>query len=358
VAVLARYADGGAACGDGQPAALRCVVGSGVAVLCGPHPEMSPRWAGDTGANAVVTAQLLASSEATRRFWRVLLAASRVPLRPVLTREESALSAVLGPLRSTSTIDLQTLPELPLPSLFSAATLPPPQAEPAVALRRIAGWMAAAAALALAAPQLRSPAPRLARAARVAAGACACAAGAGVRVNRPADGIPITAQTFAACVCGLLLGPADGARATAAYALSAAAGLPVLAPSREGSREASQLSAGFVLGFTICATAVGQARDRCIARRAPPAGFAASAATAAAAGQLATVLLGGAWAGLILSRAGAESDACVEETAPRPWLLELALHSARNASPFIPGLIAKSLATGLVAGLAAPLLSE
>ena len=364
VTVLARYADSSTVRGDGEPAAVHIRVGQGHAVLCGPHPEMAPRWArtpGEGAAGTELAAQLEASCEATRRLWRLLLTAVGMSLRPLglnassLSRQSSATE--LGPVRSTSTLDLQTLPDLPLPQLFSAAAPPPPPlhggSTVGVPFRRLGGWLTACAALAGASPALRQPAPRVARAARVAAGACACAAGASVRLGRPAGGIPITAQTFAACLCGLLLGPHDGVRATSLYALAAAVGAPVLAPSPRNSREGSQLSAGYVAGFSLCAFAVGRSRNRCAERGALPSAFAASAASAAAAGQLAAVLAGGAWASLLLSRAGAETDAPVGTLPPRPWLLELAL---RSVVPFVPGLLVKAAATGAVALLAAPLL--
>ena len=388
VDVLARYAPGQP--GDGQPAALCCRVGNGVAVLCGPHPEMPAARAPQE------LPQLLADDQGRRRFWRSLLAAARVALRsdaPLPDPPRSPLRSIapgfvlpeppdlalprllppmpvpargsrsdLGPLRSTSTLDLQTLPEVPvLQSLRSAAERfdqqkrsEAPSEWVAAPLQRLSGWLAATAGLLAASRLLRPHLPLTSRAATIAAGAAGCALGAGVRFGAPRPDVPITAQSLAACLCGLVLGPADGLRATALYATAAAAGLPVLAPGpRRTGAHAS--TAGFVAGFLVCAAAVGTARQRCVARRASPARFAAAAGAAAAFGQLATVLMGGAWAALLLASEGVAPDAAAGGT-PRPWLVELALHSVRSVPPFLPGLITKAALTGACAALAQPAL--
>ena len=92
VRILARYADcPGLAQGAGEPSAVRCRVGEGVAVLVGSHPEFSPRWVrGSPGTAAVALAvQLEGSEEPRRRFWRLLLTAARVPLRSSTPRATS-----------------------------------------------------------------------------------------------------------------------------------------------------------------------------------------------------------------------------------------------------------------------------
>ena len=154
-----------------------------------------------------------------------------------------------------------------------------------------------------------------------------------------------------------MLGPQQGVRAAALYAAAAAAGAPVLTPhaGRPWSRGAHTASAGYVAGFALCAYAVGRAANACASRRASRAAFGAAVAAAAAAAQLATAALGGAWAACLLMAEGAAPDAA-RGGKPRPWLLELALASAKSVPPFVPGLLLKASITGAAAAAAAPVL--
>jgi biotin transporter BioY len=439
VAVLARYAVG--ARGGGAPAAVRCAVGAGCAVLCGPHPEMAPHWlappvdacdaaracAASAVRATVLHASLAAADAGRARFWRALLSAAGVPLR---SRPGSALgvalgggaldeasleappsplrsirlgptapaadvaarsslppqpapppqqaqqarrvsvSAGLGPLRAMSHADLMALPAVPpLHTLL-------PAEEAAAAeggggggggggrvvyapLPRLAGWLGVTAALVGASRALSSArAPRLARLAASSAGAAALAAGASIRFGGPRGGVPITAQTLSACLCGLALGARGGVHASALYAAAAAAGLPVLTPhaGRPTTRGSHTASSGYVAGFALCAWAVGRTAQAAADARASRAAFGTAVALAAAAAQLATAALGGAWAACLLMSEGAAPDAAATGGKPRPWLLELALASAHSVPPFLPGLLLKALAAGAAAAVAAPAL--
>jgi len=413
VAVLARYAAGSH--GDGGIAAVRCHVGEGVAVLSGPHPEMAPKWLGTSALSAtLLNAELSVGDSSRIRLWRCLLRAARMPL---VAREENdeellpppsplrsiapglvlpidadvalanntnvASAAVpttaqtprtgnvaLGPLRSTSTLDLQAFPELPgaciLANRISEAgdgcadddsINMPPWGRVSAPLPRLVRWSSATAGMLALSALLHPRAPRASRTAGVVAGACACALGAGVRFGRPRRGVPITAQTLAACLAGLVLGPTDGVRATALYATAAVAGLPVLSPSPPGASGpvTHAPSAGFVAGFLLCAAATGRARDVCIRHRATRSQFGAAVFAAACAGQLSTVLLGAAWATVVLAREGVAFDAAMGGV-PRPWLLELAVHSMQQVPPFAPGMAVKAAITAVVAAIAAPTL--
>lgn len=88
VSVLARYTGIG-----GRAAAVKCLVGKGVAVLCGTHPELSPHWleaacrfeaeaaaaSGNSkpGQAALVKSKLESSHDGRVRFWRMLLSEAR-----------------------------------------------------------------------------------------------------------------------------------------------------------------------------------------------------------------------------------------------------------------------------------------
>jgi glutamine amidotransferase-like uncharacterized protein/biotin transporter BioY len=403
VDVLARYAAGSP--GDGGIAAVRCHVGEGLAVLCGPHPEMAPkslqsRASGST-AEQLLRAELAAGDGSRIRLWRSLLHNAGMPLRAspgdvsdllpppsplrsiapglVLPLDaELAGSALahagpgaalrgtaLGPLRSTSTADLQSFPDLPaclvasrISEVADAEEDSAPPWRVSAPLPRLARWSAATAGWLALSAALRRRAPGTARASAVVAGACGCALGASVRFGAQRRGVPITAQTLAACLSGLVLGPRDGVRATALYAAAAAAGLPVLSPTTLKPGQAAAVvshapSAGFVVGFLACAASVGAARDLCIKHRASRAGFAGGVFASATAGQLATVLLGAAWAAMVLSREGVALDAAMGGP-PRPWLVELALHSAAQVPPFLPGMLTKAAVCALAAAAAQP----
>jgi glutamine amidotransferase-like uncharacterized protein/biotin transporter BioY len=432
VTVLARYAEG--ALGGGAPAAVRCAVGAGCAVLCGPHPEMAPRWlapvAGAAGAASAVSAvratvlhaSLVAADAGRARFWRALLAAAGVPLRsrpgsslggaacsaldessleappsplrsiavgPTAPAADAALRALpppppaalqsqqapqqqrrvsvnagLGPLRAMSHADLLALPAVPqlhtlLPEEDSAAGGAGGNVVYAP-LPRLAGWLGVTLALGGASRALSASGrlPRLARFAASAAGAAALAAGASVRFGSPRGGVPITAQTLSACLCGLALGPRDGVHAAVLYAAAAGAGVPVLTPhaGRPTTRGSHTASSGYVAGFALCAWAVGRTAQAAAQARASRAAFGLAVALSAAAAQLATAALGGAWAACLLMSEGAAPDAATKGSKPRPWLLELALASAHSVPPFLPGLLLKALVAGAAAAAAAPAL--
>lgn len=62
-------------------------------------------------------------------------------------------------------------------------------------------------------------------------------------------GVPVTLQTFAAALCGYLLGPALGTAAVGVYLALAAVGVPVLAGFAGGVGAFMGVTGGFLWGF-------------------------------------------------------------------------------------------------------------
>lgn len=98
VRVLARYAD---APGDASAAAaaVRCAVGDGVAVLCGPHPETTAACLEGAAPAAYVRRlrQALADGDAGReRLWTLLLREARLDARAKAPAAVDALKAAVA----------------------------------------------------------------------------------------------------------------------------------------------------------------------------------------------------------------------------------------------------------------------
>lgn len=81
-------------------------------------------------------------------------------------------------------------------------------------------------------------------------------------------GVPITLQTFAIMLTGLVLGGARAAAAVALYLVLAFAGLPIFSGGRAGLQVMAGGSAGYIVGFVLAAFLVGVAAEQVI-RRAP-----------------------------------------------------------------------------------------
>lgn len=79
-------------------------------------------------------------------------------------------------------------------------------------------------------------------------------------------GVPITLQTFAIMLTGLVLGGARGAAAVGLYLVVAFAGLPIFSGGRAGLQVMAGGSAGYIVGFVLAAFLVGVAAEQIIRR--------------------------------------------------------------------------------------------
>jgi biotin transport system substrate-specific component len=70
-------------------------------------------------------------------------------------------------------------------------------------------------------------------------------------------GVPITLQTFAVMLCGLVLGPWRGGLAVLVYLLIGFVGFPVFSRGQSGLQVLGGPSAGYLLAFVVAAVAVG-----------------------------------------------------------------------------------------------------
>lgn len=70
-------------------------------------------------------------------------------------------------------------------------------------------------------------------------------------------GVPITFQTLAVMLTGLVLGPARGFAAVGLYTLLGLAGLPIFSQGRSGLAILAGPSAGYIIAFPVAAFVVG-----------------------------------------------------------------------------------------------------
>lgn len=113
-----------------------------------------------------------------------------------------------------------------------------------------------------------------------------------ISVALPFTPIPVTMQTFAVLLVGMLLGPAAGAATLALYLAEGAAGLPVFSPHGLGGiAQLTGPSAGYLLSYPVAAFVAGAIANS--ARRLMPA-FLATLAAAIIADSL-ILLSGSAW---------------------------------------------------------------
>ncbi|MBD8043721.1 biotin transporter BioY [Arthrobacter sp. Sa2BUA2] len=89
-----------------------------------------------------------------------------------------------------------------------------------------------------------------------------------------AAGVPITLQTLAVMLAGLILGPLRGAAAVGLYLVAGLAGLPVFSGFSGGLGVLAGPSAGYLLSFPLAALVVGLL-SRAVLRRVRRARFAA-----------------------------------------------------------------------------------
>jgi biotin transport system substrate-specific component len=89
-----------------------------------------------------------------------------------------------------------------------------------------------------------------------------------VAIPLPFTPVPITAQTFAVLVTGMLLGSRLGALSLIAYVIEGVAGLPVFSAGRAGAIHLTGPTGGYILGFIASAYVVGLLAERGWDRRA------------------------------------------------------------------------------------------
>lgn len=78
-----------------------------------------------------------------------------------------------------------------------------------------------------------------------------------ISIPMPGGLPPITGQTFAVMLAGLLLGASKGAMSQIIYILLGVAGMPVFAGGRAGIGVLAGASGGFIWGFVIGAYVIG-----------------------------------------------------------------------------------------------------
>ena len=79
-------------------------------------------------------------------------------------------------------------------------------------------------------------------------------------------GVPITLQTLAIMLTGLVLGGGRAAAAVGLYLVLAFAGLPIFSGGRAGLQVMAGGSAGYIVGFVLAAFLVGVAAEQIIRR--------------------------------------------------------------------------------------------
>lgn len=83
------------------------------------------------------------------------------------------------------------------------------------------------------------------------------ALGAYAEVHVPGSPVPVTLQTLAVLLAGVLLGPIMGASSQVAYLAAGAAGLPVFAGGAAGLAYMFGPTGGFLFAFPLAAAAAG-----------------------------------------------------------------------------------------------------
>lgn len=120
----------------------------------------------------------------------------------------------------------------------------------------------------------------------------AIAAAAQVSIPLPFTPVPITGQTFAVCLAGLLLGSRRAAAAVLLYLAQGALGLPVFAGGAAGLARLTGVTAGYLVAMPFAAVFTGWLAER---------GWDASPARAFCAmlaGSLPILATGALWLGL------------------------------------------------------------
>jgi len=82
------------------------------------------------------------------------------------------------------------------------------------------------------------------------------------QISMPLLGVPLTMQTFAVALAGVVLGAKKGAAAALVYILLGALGVPVFAQFRGGFDLLFGPTGGYIISFPIMAFAVGFGADK------------------------------------------------------------------------------------------------
>lgn len=82
------------------------------------------------------------------------------------------------------------------------------------------------------------------------------------QLSIPLQPVPITGQTFAVLLVGIVLGSRRGALSLAAYLAEGLAGLPVFAEARSGLATVLGPTGGYLIGFVAAAWLVGLLAER------------------------------------------------------------------------------------------------
>lgn len=98
---------------------------------------------------------------------------------------------------------------------------------------------------------------RIATAVRVAAFALLTAACAQIRIQLGLTPVPITGQTFAVLLTGVVLGSREGAASQLLYVALGAIGLPFYAGGAGGWEYATGATGGYLVGFILAAYVTG-----------------------------------------------------------------------------------------------------
>jgi len=142
-------------------------------------------------------------------------------------------------------------------------------------------------------------------------------------------GVPITMQTLAVLLTGLVLGPARGAIAVVLYLALGFAGLPIFSRGQSGLQVLAGPTAGYLVSFALAATVVG-------------------AAAALVVGRTRRTL----WAPLLAAAAVLASVAVIHTLGVAGLMVnaKLSLGAAVAADlPFLPGDVVKAVVAGIAA---------
>jgi biotin transport system substrate-specific component len=99
-------------------------------------------------------------------------------------------------------------------------------------------------------------------AALVVGGSLFIALGAQVAIHLPFSPVPITGQTLAVLLVGMLLGSRRGSLSLLAYLAEGLAGLPVFAGGTAGPARLLGPTGGYLIGFVVAAYIVGLLAER------------------------------------------------------------------------------------------------
>jgi len=117
---------------------------------------------------------------------------------------------------------------------------------------------------------------------------CVCSL---IKIPLPFSPVPITLQTFAVLLAGLMLGARDGMLCATVYMMLGAIGLPVFSGMTSGFGVLLGVTGGFIWGFIPAAFAVGLCHSK-LRKRVP---FAVSAGLACVLGSVLIYTFGVAW---------------------------------------------------------------